>query len=62
MSAIEPKCLIELFCSICDSSLSNDDVSSDVCETCGTCGAPILEPVQNVTIYAEPFTLTGELG
>jgi hypothetical protein len=59
MSAIEPKCLIELFCSICDVSLSDGDVSSDVC---GSCGAPILDPVQNVTIYAEPFTLTGDLG
>lgn len=59
MSAIEPKCLIELFCSICDVSLSDEDVSSDVC---GSCGAPILDPVQNVTIYAEPFTLTGDLG
>jgi hypothetical protein len=59
MSAVEPKCLIELFCSICDTTLSDDDVSSDVC---GTCGAPILEPIQNVTIYAEPFTLSGDLG
>ena len=62
MSAKKPEFLIELFCSICDSSLSIDEVSSDVCETCGTCGAPILDPIQNVTIYAEPFTLSGNLG
>lgn len=59
MSAVEPKYLIELFCSICDITLSDDDVSSDVC---GSCGAPILEPIQNVTIYAEPFMVSSNLG
>lgn len=59
MSALEPICLIELFCSICDVSLSDEDISSDVC---GSCGAPILDPAQNVTVYAEPFTLSGDLG
>jgi hypothetical protein len=59
MSAIDNTHLIELFCSICDVSLSDEDVSSDVC---GSCGAPMLAPTQNVTIYANPFTLTGDLG
>lgn len=51
--------LIELFCSICDVSLSIED--SELNE-CGACGAPMLAPVQNVTIYADPFTLSGDLG
>ena len=59
MSDLESKYLIELFCSICDSSLSDDDVSSDVC---GSCSAPILAPIQNVTIYADPFVISGDLG
>ena len=58
-TAMETKCIIELFCSICDVSLSDEDVSSDVC---GSCGAEIIALVQNVTIYANPFTLTGDLG
>ena len=53
------KYIIELFCSICDTSLSDEDVSSDVC---GSCGATILAPIQNVTIYAEPFMMSGDLG
>ena len=59
MSAIEPKCLIELFCSICEDSLPECRGDSNVC--C-SCGAKLTEHSQDVTIYAEPFVLSGDLG
>ena len=59
MITSETKSTFDLFCSVCEDSLPECRGASNAC--C-SCGAKLTEHSQDVTIYAEPFVLSGDLG